>query len=354
MSSNQFNGLAMPVFTAFGWAGEEAAQEFALSQLELFIESLFFNLPRDSQAQFPFYGLDRASKSVYLSTEEDPTAGPYIAFYARPTSWEMGFTINDKLALKKAYTAASARPATFYDTLVTLDASWKLRFQQMEYDPDERKATHYKDILYDAINSLNDEKLAEDVERAAFLSGEDQWLVPFYLSRRQDSEKISAMRIAVIPSTVEDVNSLLPLVRLLTGKARKARKKAPPAPPPLESKETEDKDVAQDDGSARFTYVGELQGLHIRRGFINLTPRHWPFFSISARTETRPITALYGDKKDDECAVWRLVPNDQARIVLSPAAHDWLQEHFDAGDSIEVQAVKTSDDQITITLGGVE
>jgi hypothetical protein len=344
----------MPVFTAFGWAGEDTAQEFALSQLELFIESLFFNLPRDSQAQFPFYGLDRASKSVYLATEEDPTSGPYIAFYARPTSWEMGFTINDKAALKKAYTAASARPATFYDTLINLDANWKLRLQQMEYDPEEKKATHYKDILYDAITSMKDERLAEDIERAAFLSGEDQWLVPFYLSRRQDSEKFSAMRIAVIPSTVEDVNAMVPLVRLLTGKARKARKKARPAPPPLETKTTEDEGEIQEDGAARFTYVSELQGLHIRRGFINLTPRHWPFFSVSARTETRSITVLYDDKKDEKCAVWRLVPNDQARIVLSPAAHDWLQEHFDAGDSIEVQAVKTSDNHITLTLGGVE
>ena len=344
----------MPVFTAFGWAGEDTAQEFALSQLELFVESLFFNLPRDSQSQVPFYGLDRASKSVYLSTEEDPTSGPYISFFARPTSWEIGLTINDKAALKKAYTAASARAATFYDTLVNLEADWKLRLQQMEYDPEEKTATHYKDILYEALGSMKDEQLAETIERAAFLSGEDQWLVPFYLSRRQDSEKVSAMRIAVIPSTVEDVNALVPLVRLLTGKARKARKKARPAPPPLKPKKTEDEEVIQEDGAARFTYVGELLGLHIRRGFINLTPRHWPFFAVSARTETRPITVLYGEQKDENCAVWRLVPNDQARVVLSPAAHDWLQEYFNAGDSIEVQAVKTNDDHITLTLGGVE
>ena len=33
-ATNQFNGLTMPVFTAFGWAGEETAIQFALSQLD--------------------------------------------------------------------------------------------------------------------------------------------------------------------------------------------------------------------------------------------------------------------------------------------------------------------------------
>ena len=110
----------MPVFTAFGWAGEETALSFALSQLELFIEALYFNLPRDSQALFPFYGLHRESQSVYLAAEEDPTSGPYIAFFARPASWEQSLIINEKATLNKAYAAASARPATFYDYLINL------------------------------------------------------------------------------------------------------------------------------------------------------------------------------------------------------------------------------------------
>jgi len=344
----------MPVFTAFGWAGEDTAIEFALSQLEMFIESLYFNLPRDSQAQFPFYGLDRASQSVYLAAEEEPTSGPYVAFFARPNSWEQSLIINNKPVLKKAYSAASARPATLYDLLADFDASWKLRLQQMEYDPENKTATHYKDIYNDVASAPTDEQLAEHVERAAFLNSEEQWLVPFYLSRRQPSEKVSAMRIAVIPSTVEDVNALVPLVKLLTGKARKAKKKARPAPPAPAPEKSQDAQVAQEEKAPQFTYISDLLGLHIRRGFINLTPRHWPFFSVSARTETRAVTVRYGEKTDENCAVWRLVPDDQARVVLSPAVHEWLEDHFDPGDQIQVQAAKKNDNHIALTLGGVE
>jgi hypothetical protein len=354
MSSNQFNGLTMPVFTAFGWAGEEAAITFALSQMELFIESLYFNLPRDSQTMFPYYGLDRASQSVFLSIEENPTEGPYIAFSARPASWEQSLNITEKAVLKKAYAVAAARPATFFDYLVELDANWKLRIQQMEYDPEQKTSTYYKDIYNDATSALAEEQLLTDVERASFLSGEDQWIAPFYLSRRQDAEKVSAMRLALIPRTVEDVNALVPLVKLLTGKARKATKKARVAPPsPIPQADSSEEGDGEDD-SVQFTYVSELLGLHIRRGFINLTPRHWPFFALNARTETRPVTVLYGTHKDEKCSVWRLLPDDQARIVLSSQAHDWLEEHFEPNDSIKVQAIKKNDDHITLTLGGVE
>jgi hypothetical protein len=354
MSSNQFNGLTMPVFTAFGWAGEEAAITFALSQMELFIQSLYFNLPRETQALFPYYGLDRGSQTVYLAIEEDPTSGPYIAFSARPTSWEQSLNINDKAALNKAYAVASARPASLLDYIVELGSNWKLRLQQMEYDPEQKTATHYKDIYNDATSALSEDQLASDVERAAFLNGEDQWLVPFYLSRRQEAEKVSAMRMAVIPTTVEDVNALVPLIKLLTGKTRKAKKKARSAPPPPKAPVEQAEQAGLDDSAAQFTYVSELLALHIRRGFINLTPRHWPFFALNARTETRPVTVLYGEHKDEKCSVWRLVPDDQARVVLSPTGHDWLEEHFEAGDSIKVQAIKNSEDEITLTLGGVE
>lgn len=344
----------MPVFTAFGWAGEETAITFALSQMELFIQSLYFNLPRETQALFPYRGLDRGSQTVYLAVEEDPTSGPYVAFSARPTSWEQSLTISGKAALKKAYSVAAARPATLLDYLVELGSNWKLRIQQMEYDQEQETGTHYKDIYNDATSALSEEQLANDMERAAFLSGEDQWLVPFFLSRRQDAEKVAAMRMALIPSTVEDVNALVPLVKLLTGKVRKAKKKARSAPPPPKTQDEQSDQADQEDNAGQFTYVSELLGLHIRRGFINLTPRHWPFFAINARTETRPVTVLYGEHKDEKCSVWRLVPDDQARIVLSPAGHDWLEEHFEPGDPIKVRAIKNNDDDITLTLGGVE
>jgi hypothetical protein len=354
MSSNQFNGLTMPVFMAFGWAGEETAISFALSQMELFVQALYFNLPRETQALFLYRGLDRPSQSVYLAVEENPTDGPYIAFSARPASWEQSLNINGKAALVKAYAVATARPASLFDYLVELDSNWKLRIQQMEYDPEQKTATHYKDIYNDSVNALSDEQLATNMERAAFLNGEEQWLVPFFLSRRQDSEKVSAMRLALIPSAAEDVNALVPLVKLLTGKARKAMKKSRSAPPPPTAHVERSMQEGQQADAGQFTFISELLGLHIRRGFINLTPRHWPFFAVSARTETRPVTVLYGNHKDEKCAVWRLLPDDQARLVLSPAAHDWLEEHFEPGDSIRVQAIKSSDDKITVTLGGVQ
>ena len=42
--TEEFTGLGMPVFTAFGWAGEETAQKYAYSQLEQFIALLHANL----------------------------------------------------------------------------------------------------------------------------------------------------------------------------------------------------------------------------------------------------------------------------------------------------------------------
>ena len=47
----------MPVFSAFGWAGEENALKYALSQLQLFIESLYLRLPADARDDLPAFGL---------------------------------------------------------------------------------------------------------------------------------------------------------------------------------------------------------------------------------------------------------------------------------------------------------
>lgn len=51
MSTTNFTGLTMPVFTAFGWAGEETAIKFAFTQLEAFIGALHVNLPRTVQME---------------------------------------------------------------------------------------------------------------------------------------------------------------------------------------------------------------------------------------------------------------------------------------------------------------
>jgi len=52
-ATNQFTGLPMPVFTAFGWAGEETAIKFALEQLELFIQQLHAGLSKGAREMKP-------------------------------------------------------------------------------------------------------------------------------------------------------------------------------------------------------------------------------------------------------------------------------------------------------------
>jgi hypothetical protein len=359
MSTNRFTGLAMPVFSAFGWAEEENALNFALSQLELFIQGLFHSLPRETQTIFPFYGLDRANQSVYLAASEDVVSGPYIAFFARPVSLEMSLMISDKQVLAKAYRAAETHTDTFYKLLVELGSDWNLRIQQMEYDEESGATTHYQDLFKNGIGELDVESASNHTARAAFLNGESQWVVPIYVSHRTNSEKASAMQISILAHMGEDVNALVPLTKFLTGRARKTRKrqKSP-------SKSVSQPDILREQTSIgpavdtskleQFTYVSELKPLHIRRGFINLTNQHWPFFALNARSETRPVTIAYGDKKDNDSSVWRLVPNDQARVVLSPAVQEWLEVTFEPYDHVRVLATKPDSKNVHITLSSVD
>lgn len=353
MSSNQFTGLSMPVFSAFGWAGEETAVNFALSQMELFIEALYFSLPRETQAQFVSYGLDRTSQSVYLATAPEPDSGLYIAFNARPVSLEISLAITDKRALAKAYKAAEAQDETFFKLLSELDAGWKLRIQQMEYDEDSGSGTHYQDLYKDGVDAIDTENATALVSRARYLNGEDKWVAPFYVSRRTDSEKVAAMRLTIISTSAEDIENLMPLVEFLTGKVRKKKsraKKKPKSRPAAEVAPVEKLTGSEE----QFTYVSELKPMHILRGFINLTPAHWPFFALNARTETRPVTLFYGDKKDEGSSVWRLVQNDQARLVLSPTVRQWVEDNFDEDDFIQITAVKQDRENIHITLAPVD
>jgi hypothetical protein len=99
-----------------------------------------------------------------------------------------------------------------------------------------------------------------------------------------------------------------------------------------------------------FTYVTELMPLHIRRGFVNLTPAHWPFFATTARSETRQVTVVFGGRQDRHSSVWRLQPDDQARLVLGQQVHDWLEENFSAGDSIRITTRRLDNDEIRVTL----
>ncbi|MFZ0544287.1 MAG: hypothetical protein WAM60_02540 [Candidatus Promineifilaceae bacterium] len=358
-SSNQFTGLQMPVFSAFGWAGEEKAIEFALSQLEIFIDALYFYLHRDIQAQFPYHGLDKDSRSVYISSHETPEEGLYIAFNARPMSLELSLGMSNKAMLVKAYKSLEAAPATFYQLVSDLGPEWHLHLQQMEYDEEKETAANYQDLFKDSVIKLDLDSTASILSRAAFLNNESQWLVTFLLSERIESEKASAMGPAIIKVMSDRIANLMSIVKMMTSKPRRSKAKTRQASEARArtAKLVEDTTIRQPSEAAdleRFTYVSELKPLHIKKGFVNLTTNHWPFFALNARTEVREITVKYEEKINKKSSVWRLVPNDQARIVLAPQVQEWLEENFASNDRIQITAIKLPDNDIQITLDHTE
>ena len=65
------------------------------------------------------------------------------------------------------------------------------------------------------------------------------------------------------------------------------------------------------------------------------------------------MLVIYDDHQDKDCAVWHLADNDLARVVLSPAVHDWLEDNFNADDKIQITASKLADEIIEIRLDPV-
>jgi len=354
VQSNLFSGLTMPVFSAFGWAGEETAINFALDQLKLFIDALYYSLPREVQAQFPIHGVDTEAQIAFLAVNEKPEKDVYIAFFVRPMSLETSLIFTDKTALTRAYRKMKIQTPDFLELLGDLGLEWNLRIQQMQYDAGTGETVHYKDLYKNPARAFPEISAAEVIERAEYLNGEDQWVVPMFLSQRTSSEKISAMGEAVLQNVTQYILTLMPAATFLTGQVRKKQsKKKKSKKSKLADAQIKDTTIRQPLDSAhmeRFTYVSELKPLHIRRGFINLTENHWPFFSLNARTETRPVIVKYGDKIDKGCAVWRLVPNDQARLMLSTPVHMWVEETFDADDRVKITAEKREPNEIHIEL----
>ncbi|HEX6386156.1 MAG TPA: hypothetical protein VF177_15910 [Anaerolineae bacterium] len=356
-SANQFNGLMMPVFTAFGWAGEETAIKYALEQMELFINALHARLPRATQSKFPHVGVNAVNQAVYLAASPEVEGDIHIAFYARPMSLELQLAITDEKVLAKGLKEAQKQPALAHRLITELGADWTLRVQQMQVDEETGEVSHYQDLFKDSVANLDEEAAVALFDKAAYLNGEDKWVTPIYLSRRFPSEQASNMGRAIVEVMSEHVASLMPLLSFLTGrKTRKegaartrasAKAKAKPAAAEVVVEES------QIDPEEGFTYVSVLKPLHLRRGFVNLTPRHWPFFAVNSRTETRPVTVYYDGVYDKDSAVWRLLPNDQARLVLSPSVHHWLEDHFEPNDRIQVTAKKLDDQEIQVSLKAV-
>jgi len=352
MASTQFVGLTMPVFNAFGWAGEQAAINFALSQLEGFAAELHGRLSQDSQGLFPFFGVDAINQYAYIATDRDKEEGIYFSFVLRPLSFQITLNITDRKQLAQVFKEAADDPEGWFGALTAAPAEWSLRIQQMQAD--ETPPAHYKDVFKDDVAALTAESLAEVTTTAVYLNGEERWLAPFFLSRKQVSEQIAAMggdSPKVIAGQIETLTPLLDWLgektRRVRSRRRATRKKTRKEVRAAAPQATVDVTGAEDS----FSYSVELKPLHIRKGFINLTAAHWPFFAQSARTEVREVVLRFADKTDTRSQVWRLVPNDLARIVLSEAAQTWLEETFEPGERVEVTAVKRSGNKIEVTLG---
>jgi len=360
-NENQFFGLPMPVFTAFGWAGEETALQFALSQLELFINALHAKLPRPMQTKLPNFGLSQVNKNVYLAANQDVEADIHLIYNARPMSLELQVALTNKQALNKAWKLAVKQPIMWHRLVTELGAEWSLHVQQMQLDPDSGDLVgHYQDLFKESVLSLDDETAVALLEKASYLNSEEKWVTPIFLSRRFSSDQASAMGSKIIDVMSEQISGLMPLIDFLTGqKKRKSprTKKAKAVATKAVSKVTDavetpaDLTVSVEDG---FAYTSTLKSLHLRKGFVNMTPKHWPFFSLNSRTETRKVTVYYEGVYDKNCAVWRMVPNDRARLVLSPPVHQWLEDNFQLNDSIDVVARKLDGDEIQISLKMIE
>lgn len=352
MSSTAFNGLGMPVFTAFGWAGEDAAQKFAFEQLELFIGQLHAHLPSAIQSELPAFGLSRENQGVYLAANSEIETDAHIAFYTRPMSLEIQLAINAKEVLAKGFSAAEKDVLGAHRLVTELGPEWSLRVQQMLVEEESRAISHYQDLFKDSVTQFSPEVAKDVFDKATYLIGQEKWQLGFYLSRRVNSEQAAAMGPAIVQVMREQVEQLMPVLSFFTGRtgrkkgtrraaARKAAAQQTKQAPVLETA------VAPED---TFTFIAELKPLHIRRGFINMTPHEWPFFALSARTETRPVTVYYEGLYDKKSSVWRMQPDDMARLVLGPGSHEWLEDAFMPDDKIELIVTRLEKDDVQITL----
>ena len=355
--TEEFTGLGMPVFTAFGWAGEETAQNYAYSQLEQFIALLHTALSAGLKSNLPYYGLSTEDRNVYLAAAENIEEDVHISFNVRPLSLEIQLALSDGDALTRALKQINSSPQVFLHLLYKLDPDWEFRIQQVQVDEETGDKGHYQDIYKGPVSGLNDENITELVEKAAYLNGDGKWETPIYLSSRISADQASAMQGSIIPVMSQRIELLTPIVTILQGRAPKKAAEAkaaaqgtaaPKSKPPVPAQvlEQPERPLSKEE----FTFASELKPLHIQRGFINMTPEYWPFFAVNARTESRPVTVVAADVRDEESAVWRLQPTDMARLVLGPKAQRWLAANFVPGDYIQLVATRVDPDEIHIVL----
>lgn len=353
MSNEPFLGLTMPVFNAFGWAGEDTALAFALDQLEQFVQQLHASMSREAQTIFPHRGLNRENQGVYLANNLETAKGLYITYHARPMALRMGISLHERMALSKALSAIQANHTEWHDAIQKLGDAWEIRFQQMEYNPETGEAVHYKDLFKDRATALELGDSAELIDRLIYLNSEEKWLGPIELSKRMNSEFVAAMGGGVVDQMAKDIAEMMPILRLLNGGIKISKrkpsssKKVTKARP--RAKQTSASTMASEEVES-FSYVTTLKPLHIRKGFVNMTEAHWPYFKINSRTETRAVILKFDGNVDNDCTVWRLMPAEKARLVLSDRVHDWLSDNFSAEDEIQIFAKKLPEKKIEIEL----
>lgn len=351
-----FQGLTMPVFTAFGWAGEDQAMKFALAQLQVFIERLHAHMSTELRTMLPYSGIDRGGQLVYLSHTEDPSDGIHVTFRATPMNLIATLAVTDKKVLGKMFTRLSNTSEDFFKRAKLLDEGWDMRLQQMEIMDDAGTETsHYQDVFKDGIDTLDEESANEVIARGAYLNNDPKWVAPLFFTHRTNAETIAFMRTGVIDHMSTFLQSTVPIIRLLTGMTGKKvvakKKKTKAKPRAAAAKATSAKALRLTKKLENFTYISELKGLHIRKGFINLTPEHWTFFAKSARANTREVTLKYGEDQIGKATAWRLVSNGQARLVLDDKEAQWMGNTVGINEHIQVEASKVGvKGDITVTL----
>ncbi len=352
-TAQPFTGLGMPVFAAFGWAGQEAAVNFALDQLELFIRTLHARLPRSIQAEFPYAGLSRANQTVYLAAKDEVESDWQLLFYARPMSLELQLALTDKRGLYKALALAEKQPAMAHRLITELGSEWSFRLQQQQIDEESGERSHYQDLYKDNVVNLDEETAVSLLSKAAYLVGEEKWITPIFISRRFSSDQISVMGPVVLDVVTKELERLLPLIHFLNGqKATKGTKPKPKVRPKLKTpaESTSIATTTNLDPEQGFQFVTDIKPLYLRKGFINMSPEHWEFFALSARSETRSVTVYYEGIYDKECAVWRIQSSDTIRLVLSPGVHRWFEENFEQGDHVQLNVKRLDNEEIQITV----
>lgn len=341
MTTTPFIGLTMPVFNSFGFLSEENTVKFALDQMEQFVRGLHASLSRDTQLLMPYVGLDTETQGVYLARTMETNNDLHLTWHLKPNTMRMAINQTDRSLLNKVFKAIQKNHDAWMSSLGELSDTWELELLQMEYDPDSGEASKYKTLFSDKVSNLDSIESSDLVERMIYLNNEEKWLVTIQLTNKVSSDFVSAMEAQVSTHIAKQIDDMLPLLRLLSGGAKSTGRKLKTSKDRTASTKNQEKTHKYTD---EFTFKTQLKPLHIRKGFINMTPEQWPFFQINSRTTVREITLGYDENEDKDSTVWRLVPDDKARIMLSDKAHRWLEDNFGPNDEIQIHATKLNQD----------